>query len=79
MKVLLAVGIVLLILKLVGVAQIAWWIVIVPFVLLFLWFALLVVMVSPYGTLIAITMMQRGHEANKRKLAKQAAKASKDA
>lgn len=74
MKVLLAVGIVLLILKLVGVAQIAWWMVIVPFTLLFLWFAMLVIMLSPYGTLIAVWMMQKGHEANKRKLAKEAAK-----
>ncbi len=70
MKVLLAVGIVLLILKLVGVAQIAWWMVIVPFTLLFLWFALMVVMVSPYGILITMQMMQKGHEAEKRKAAK---------
>lgn len=70
MKVLLAVGIVLLILKLVGVAQIAWWMVIVPFTLLFLWFALMVVMVSPYGILITMWMMQKGHEAEKRKAAK---------
>ena len=68
MKVLLAVGIVLLILKLVGVAQIAWWMVIVPFTLLL--FALMVVMVSPYGILITMWMMQKGHEAEKRKAAK---------
>lgn len=74
MKVLLAVGIVLLILKLVGVAQIAWWMVITPFALLLLGFIILVVMVSPYGTLIAVTMMQKGHAANERKLAKQAKK-----
>lgn len=74
MKVLLAVGIVLLILKLIGVAQIAWWMVIVPFVLLFLCFIALAIMVSPYGTLITFWMMQKGHEANKRKLAKQEAK-----
>lgn len=74
MKVLLAVGIVLLILKLIGVAQIAWWMVIVPFVLLFLCFAVLAVMVSPYGMLITMAMMQKGHEANKRKAAKEAAK-----
>ena len=73
-KVILAVGIVLLILKLVGVAQIAWWMVIVPFALLLLAFIFLVVMVSPYGTLIAVSMMQKGHEANKRRLAKEAAK-----
>ena len=74
MRVLLAIGLVLLILKLVGVAQIAWWMVVVPFVLILLWVIFMGFMLSGFGTLMTISMMQKGHEANKRKLAKKAAK-----
>lgn len=69
-RLLFTIFVVLLILKLIGVAQVAWWMVIVPGVLLFLGGLFMAVMLSPYGTLITFWAMQKGHEANKRKAAK---------
>lgn len=71
MKFLFTVFVILLVLKLVGITQIAWWMVFVPLILAVLLVFFIGFMVSGYGILLTVWMMERGQAAAKRKAAKQ--------